>query len=98
MLLGFGLEIGGRKLSAVAVERQEASESYERAMDEGHTAALIEHDGNGLHTVSLGNLMPGEEAVIRYRYAELLDAHAGCVRLNVPTVIAPRRRSTVMPG
>ncbi len=90
MLLGFDLEIGERKLSAQAVARQEAAEEYERAIDKGDTAALIEHDGNGLYTVSLGNLMAGENAIIRYRYAELLDAHDGYVRLNVPTVIAPR--------
>ena len=90
VLLGFELEIGARKLTAQAVARQMASERYEQALDQGDTAALIEHDGNGLYTVSLGNLMPGESAVIRYRYAELLDAHDGFVRLNVPTVIAPR--------
>jgi Ca-activated chloride channel family protein len=90
VLLGFDLEIGDRKLKAHAVARQEASEEYERAIDQGDTAALIEHDGQGLYTVSLGNLMAGENAVLRYRYAELLDAHNGFVRLNVPTVIAPR--------
>lgn len=90
VLLGFDLEIGERKLSAVAVARQEASERYEKAIDAGNSAALIEHDGNGLYTVSLGNLLAGEAAVIRYRYAELLDAHEGHVRLDVPTVIAPR--------
>ncbi len=89
-LLGFELEIGERKLSAVAAARREASERYERAIDEGDTAALIECAGDGLHTVSVGNLLPGETAVIRYRYAELLDAHEGHVRLNVPTAIAPR--------
>jgi Ca-activated chloride channel homolog len=90
VLLGFDLEIGDRKLSAVAVARREASERYEKAIDEGDTAALIEHDGHGLYTVSLGNLLPGETAAIRYRYAELLDAHDGYVRLHVPTVISPR--------
>ena len=90
VLLGFELEIGARRLSAQAFARQQASERYERAIDEGNTAALIEHDGNGLYTVSLGNLMAGESAVIRYRYAELLDAHDGWLRLQVPTVIAPR--------
>ena len=90
VLLGFDLEIGERKLEACAVAKQQASERYEHAIDQGNTAALIEHDGNGLYTVSLGNLMAGENAVIRYRYAELLDAHQGFVRLNVPTVIAPR--------
>jgi Ca-activated chloride channel family protein len=72
------------------VARAAASEEYERAIDEGNTAVLLEHDGNGLYTVSLGNLLAGETAVIRYRYAELLDAHHGRVRLAVPTVIAPR--------
>jgi Ca-activated chloride channel family protein len=90
VLLGLDLELGARKLSAHAVARAEASEQYERAIDEGNTAVLLEHDGNGLYTVSLGNLMAGETAVIRYRYAELLDAHHGRVRLAVPTVIAPR--------
>jgi len=90
VLLGFELEIGERRLKAHAVARAEASEKYERAIDSGDTAALVEHDGNGLYTVSLGNLGAGETAVIRYRYAELLDAHHGYVRLNVPTVIAPR--------
>ena len=90
VLLGLDLELGDRKLTAHAVARAEASEEYERAMDEGNTAVLLEHDGNGLYTVSLGNLLAGETAVIRYRYAELLDAHHGRVRLAVPTVIAPR--------
>ena len=48
MLLGFDLEIGERKLSAHAVARQEAAEEYERAIDKGATAALIEPHGNGL--------------------------------------------------
>ena len=90
VLLGFDLEIGDRRLAAVAAPRQAAAERYERAIDDGNTAALLEHDGNGLYTVSLGNLMAGESAVIRYRYAEILDAHDGHLRLNVPTVIAPR--------
>jgi Ca-activated chloride channel family protein len=90
VLLGFELEVGARRLKAQTVARQVASERYEQALDQGDTAAVIEYLGNGLYTVSLGNLMAGESAVIRYRYAELLDAHDGSVRLNVPTVIAPR--------
>ena len=40
--------------------------------------------------VNLGNLMAGESATIRYRYAQLLRFEHGSVRLAVPTVIAPR--------
>lgn len=89
-LLGLELEIGERKLSGVAVRKQVASRRYEEAIDEGNTAALLEQSGDGLYTLSLGNLLAGERAVIRYRYAELLDRHEDYVRLCVPTVIAPR--------
>jgi Ca-activated chloride channel family protein len=90
VLLGLELELGERTLKAVAVKRCTASETYERAIDAGDAAALLESAGNGLYTVSVGNLLPGECAVIRYRHAELLAANRGGLRLLLPTVIAPR--------
>ncbi len=90
VLLGLELQIGERALQAVAVRRQAARESYEEAMDKGDTAVLLEQAGDGLYSLSLGNLLAGERAVIRYRYAELLDRHGDELRLSVPTVIAPR--------
>ncbi len=90
VLLGLELELGDRKLEAVAVAKPEATETYERAIDAGDAAVLLESVGNGLYTVSVGNLKPGESAVIRYRHAELLDANRGLLRMQVPTVIAPR--------
>lgn len=90
VLLGLDLEIGKRKLSGVAVRRQDASEDYEEALDEGNTAALLEQAGDGLYTLSLGNLRTRQRAVVRYRYAELLDRHEDSIRLCIPTVIAPR--------
>lgn len=90
VLLGLELQIGARALQAVAVRRQAARENYEEAIEQGDTAALLEQAGDGLYSLSLGNLMAGERAVIRYRYAELLDRAGDEVRLAVPTVIAPR--------
>jgi Ca-activated chloride channel family protein len=89
-LLGFELELGERRLEAVAIARTQATKRYEDAIDAGDAAVLLEAAGNGLYTVSVGNLKAGESAVIRYRHAELLDAHRGLLRLQVPTVIAPR--------
>jgi len=90
VLLGLELGLGERKLEAVAIAKAAATEKYERAIDDGDAAVLLESVGNGLYTVSVGNLKPGESAVIRYRHAELLDANRGTLRLQVPTVIAPR--------
>lgn len=90
VLLGVELEIGERRLAAVAIARQEATQRYEDALDDGDAAALVEFQGNGLYTVSLGNLMPDESATIRYRYTELLRASGDWLRIAIPTVIAPR--------
>ncbi|MCE7902189.1 MAG: VWA domain-containing protein [Gammaproteobacteria bacterium PRO9] len=98
VLLGLDLEIGERKLSGVAVRNRIASTRYEEAIDEGNSAALLEQAGDGLYTLSLGNLLAGERAVIRYRYAELLDRHDDHVRLCVPTVIAPRYGDAAVHG
>jgi Ca-activated chloride channel family protein len=90
VLLGLELEIGDRRLEAVAMERVQATEKYERAIDAGDAAVLLESRGNGLWTVSVGNLKPTEQVVVRFRHAELMDANRGYLRLSVPTVIAPR--------
>ncbi len=90
VLLGLEVEINGKKLTGMAVERKAAEHRYEEAMAEGNSAIMLEKSGDGLFTVNLGNLMPGEHAVIRYRYVQLLTFIQGNLRLALPTVIAPR--------
>ena len=93
VLLGLELEIGDRHLHARAQARRQAAAAYEEAVDNGHTAALLEQTADGVYTVNLGNLQAGEHALVRYRYAQLLDQASGSVRLTIPTVIAPRSGS-----
>jgi Ca-activated chloride channel family protein len=90
VLLGLEVELDGRKLTAAVVEKKAAEENYEKALDKGDSAIMLERGANGLLTMNLGNLMAGENAVIRYRYAQLLRFEQGSVRLAIPTVIAPR--------
>lgn len=90
VLLDLDITLNGRKLVAKVVEKKAAERDYEQAIDKGDTAIMLERAGDGLCTLNLGNLMAGERATIRYRYAELLRFEHGSVRLAVPTVIAPR--------
>ena len=90
VLLDIEFELGGKKLSGIAVERKEAEQKYEKAIEDGNTAILLEKSSEDLYTVNLGNLMAGEEAVVRYRYAEPLVREQGRLRLVIPTAIAPR--------
>jgi Ca-activated chloride channel family protein len=90
VLLGIEFELNGKKLAGTAVEKEQAERKYEKAIDKGNTAILLEKSGEGLYTINLGNLMAGEEAVVRYRYAEPLVWEQGQLRLVIPTAIAPR--------
>ncbi len=90
VLLDFAVKLGDKTLTGVVVEKRAAEAQYEDAIDKGDTAIMLERAGDGLCTVNLGNLLSGEEATIRYRYAQLLRFEHGSVRLAVPTVIAPR--------
>ena len=90
VLLDLELDIGGRRLAGQVVEKKAAEKRYEDAVTDGDTAGMIEVTGPGLYTLNFGNLMAGETAVIRYRYALLLTWHGDRVRLVLPTTLAPR--------
>lgn len=98
VLLGIEFEINGKTLTGTAVEKQAAQTRYEDALEDGDSAILLEKTEDGLYTVNLGNLMAGEDAVIRYRYAQLLTWDQGRLRLVIPTTIAPRYGSPEAAG
>ncbi|MBK9022133.1 MAG: VWA domain-containing protein [Sulfuritalea sp.] len=90
VLLGLEVEIAGRKLRGAVVEKKQAERDYEDAITDGNSAVMLEEAGPGLYTASLGNLMAGESAVIRYRYGLLLSWQGPRLRFLLPTTIAPR--------
>lgn len=89
-LLGLSVTLGDRKLAGAVIEKQEATQRYEQAIDEGDTPVLVEQSSPGLYTANLGNLQDGEEATIELEYAQLLRFEQGGLRLSIPTVVAPR--------
>jgi Ca-activated chloride channel family protein len=98
VLLGLTVELNGKSLEGVVVAREQAETDYEEAIADGNSAIMLERSGDGLYTTNLGNLMPGEEAVIRFRYAQAQRYVQGNLRLLVPTVIAPRYGDAVKQG
>lgn len=90
VLLGLNVEIAGKRLTGVVMERKEAEHRYEEAVSDGDSPILLEQSSDGLFTVNLGNLKPGEEAVIEYHYVQLLNYEQNRIRVSVPTTIAPR--------
>lgn len=90
VLLGVECVLGEKTLQGSVVAKAEGERIYEAALEDGNTAVMVERAGDGMYTANLGNLLPGERALLRFRYAQLLSFTQGQVRLVVPTVIAPR--------
>ncbi len=90
VLLDLKVEIGGRVLEGIVVERKEAEESYEDAVASGDAAVMLEVVEPGLYTMNVGNLLPQEEATITFRYAILYRWAGDRLRFFLPTMVAPR--------
>ena len=90
VLLELTLDLNGRQLRGVVQPRAEAEERYEGAIDDGDTAVLLQQIEPGTFSMNLGNLLAGETAVIRFRYAQLHRWQGDRLRFHLPTTIAPR--------
>ena len=90
VLLELDVEIGGRKLKGVVVEKKVAEEKYEDAIVAGDTAVMLEVIEPGLYTMNVGNLLPNETARITFKYAMLYRWAGDRLRFFLPTTIAPK--------
>lgn len=96
--LGMEVSLGEKKLQATVMEKRQAWEEYEKAIDEGDAPILVEQSGKGLYTANLGNIEDGEEVTIELRYGQLLRFEKSMVNLRIPCAIAPRYGDPHMKG
>lgn len=90
----FVMEVNGRRIEGVLEERGAAREQYDEAIAQGHRAAITEEERAGVFTLRVGNLMPGETAVVKLSLVGPLPVDDGEVTFRFPLVVAPR----YMPG
>lgn len=95
----FIMEIAGRRIEGVLQERGQARAEYEKAIQEGHRAAISEEERPNVFTLRVGNLMPQEKATIRFRMVMPLLFSDGEATFRFPLVVAPRYiPGTPLPG
>lgn len=87
---GFRMEVAGRVIVGKIDEREKARARYDRAIEEGKRAAIAEEERSGVFTMRVGNLLPGERAVVRLTYSGVLPYVDGEVTFRFPLVVAPR--------
>jgi Ca-activated chloride channel family protein len=88
---GFAFQLGERRVVGQVDGRDKARERYERAIVEGRTAALLEHERSSLFTQDVGNIPPRTEVVAEITIDQKLRWLAeGSWEWRFPTVVAPR--------
>ena len=90
VLLDMTVRLGERTLAGQIVPKTDAERDYEQAIDEGKRAIMLEMLEAGLYTMNVGNLQPGEQCEIEYRYALLNRWNGSTLRFSLPSTIAPR--------
>jgi hypothetical protein len=82
--------LAGRKVVGIIKERSQARISYEEALAAGQRAAIVEEDRPDVFTVRVGNLGPGEDAVVELVLTGPLEVQDGEATFRFPLVVAPR--------
>jgi Ca-activated chloride channel family protein len=86
----FRLRIEDRLIEGVLKERAAAREEYDQAIEQGHRAAIAEENRPDVFSMRIGNLMPGDRAVVTLKLAGPLEYADGEATFRFPLVVAPR--------
>ena len=82
--------IGERRIVGLIKRRDEARAMYERAIEQGATASLLEQERLNIFTQSVGNIKPGKEIRIEISYVDVLNYDMGTYEFHFPMVVGPR--------
>jgi Ca-activated chloride channel homolog len=86
----FAADLADRHVEGELRERGAARQEYDAAIAAGHRAAIAEEERSGVFTTRVGNLQPGEDAMITLTLTGPLAVDDGMAEFRFPLVIAPR--------
>jgi Ca-activated chloride channel family protein len=92
-IYAMSMRIGDQVIVAKIKEREKAKQEFDKAKAEGKSASLLEQNRPNVFSMSLANVMPGDQIEIELRYTELLVPRDGTYEVDFPTVVGPRYSS-----
>lgn len=87
------MRMGDQVIVAKIKEREQAKQEFDQARQEGKSASLLEQNRPNVFSMSLANIMPGDQIEIELRYTELLVPTNAIYEVVFPTVVGPRYSS-----
>lgn len=92
------LRVGDRAVDAQVRERQQARREFDQARRDGRSASLLEQQRPNVMSMSIANVLPGDEIAVDLRYTETIVPDDGTYRFVFPTVVGPRYAGTAAAG
>lgn len=86
----FLMTIGNRTIRGVIREREEATEMYLRAREQGKIASIMTEERPNIFTQRVANIEPGRTIDINITYFHTLAYEQGEITFVFPTVVGPR--------
>lgn len=96
VLLGMEAQFGEHKLLSMVQQPGEAYAEY-KVLEAGEGPVLLQKDEFDLFRAKFGKVKPGESAIIEYRYALQHTWDERVMRVEIPTIIAPRYLEVTTP-
>jgi Ca-activated chloride channel family protein len=87
---GMKMAVGENVVTAKIREKETAKREFIRAREEGKSASLLEQQRPNVFTMSVANILPGDEILVELRYTELLVPEEGTYEFVFPAVVGPR--------
>lgn len=90
-IYGFEAIVDGEKVVGEIKEKEEALNTYDDAISSGGRGFLLAQDDKvkGAFSLSVGNLPPGKECVVTFRYVSELAVEGDFVRVALPITRLP---------
>jgi len=86
---GFEAFINGKHIVGEVKEKEQAHKEYREAISQGHGAYLMDEETPDVFTVSVGNLPPGAQVLIKITYVTELMVDREHICFTLPGSVAP---------
>ena len=91
----FRMRVGDRVIEGQLKERGQARKDYQKAIEDGHRAALAEEDRSGTFCIQVGNIPSKENVSVELTLVGPLPLSGGEATFRFPLVVAPRYTSGI---
>ncbi|XP_062507413.1 protein mono-ADP-ribosyltransferase PARP4-like isoform X2 [Corticium candelabrum] len=93
---GFEAFINGKHIIGEVKEKEQAHKEYKEAISQGHGAYLMDEETPDVFTVSVGNLPPDANVLIKITYVAELAVEGEHIVFRLPGSVAPWKKTAAL--